>query len=83
MSTATHSQLIEFRDFLNAKIAAGPADMSPEEALDEFRDQMTPQELEESVAAIRESLAEIQSGSQGKVLSVYLSELEDRLQKMK
>jgi hypothetical protein len=80
MSTATNPQLVEFRDFLNAKIAAGPVNLSPEEALDEFRSQMTSEERAEALAAIRESLAEIESGSPGQCVFEFLKEIRSEFQ---
>ena len=61
MSTVT--DLVQFRDFLNSQLAQAHATLSPEEALDLWRlEHPHPDELSASVADLKVSLAEIDSG---------------------
>ena len=56
------TELHLFRDFLNAKLTNGGADMSPEEALDEFREEHDPLDDEDDVAAIQAELDDLKNG---------------------
>jgi hypothetical protein len=79
MTAVTNPDLVQFRDFLNGKIASGQSHLTPEEALDEYLSiQYTPAEREECIAAVRESLAEIESGAPGRLASEYLAEVRAR-----
>jgi hypothetical protein len=79
MSSLLNSDLAQFRDFLNAKLSSGECAATPEQALDEFRGtQYSDEEFEDSVAAVRESLAEIESGAPGKLASDHLAEVRAR-----
>jgi len=79
MESLAYSELCLFRDFLNAKLACGESPVTPEQALDEFRIlHLSKEELEDSVAAIRESIAEIDAGAPGKLASEYMAEVRAR-----
>jgi hypothetical protein len=60
------TELREFHRFLTDKLRADGTDVSPEEALDEWR-QLHPQTpgFEEDVAAIREALDDLAQGDRG------------------
>jgi hypothetical protein len=66
MSIHSTEELREFHRFLTDKLLADEAPLSPEEALDEWR-QLHPEAhvLDEDVAAIREALDDIAKGDQG------------------
>ena len=61
-TTRRHSELEIFRDFLNEKLKNGGADMSPEEALDAFREDHDPLDDEDDVAAIQAALDDMDRG---------------------
>ena len=66
MSTEAIKELREFHRFLTDKLGAGGADLSPEEALDEWRQLHPPSEFsEEDVAAIQEALDDVSKGDRG------------------
>jgi len=66
MPNQTIEELREFHRFLTGKLSAGGIDLSPEEALDEWR-QLHPQTqgFDEEVAAVREALDDIAKGDRG------------------
>ena len=66
MSTDTVEELREFHRFLTNKLSADGIDLSPEEALDEWR-RLNPQTQasDENVAAIREALDDVAAGDRG------------------
>ena len=66
MSSQTIEELREFHRFLTDKLKADGIDLSPEEALDEWR-RLHPQAqaLDEDVAAIREALDDLAKGDRG------------------
>ncbi len=63
MPSQVHEELRRFHDFLSDKVNEG-IEVSPEEALDEWR-QLHPQAVEEDVAAIAEALDDLANGDQG------------------
>lgn len=67
MATHTTNELREFHHFLGEKLSNGGADLSPEEALDEWR-QLHPEDSSDDLAAIKEALDELDRG--GNVRSV-------------
>ena len=80
MSAILNPELVQFRDFLNEKLAASATRLTPEEALDEFLAmQDTPEERAEALEAIRESMEEIRSGAPGISASDYFAEARKRL----
>lgn len=75
------AELQGFHAFIGAKLSRGTCDLSPEEALDEWRlEHPDPNEVEESVAAVRESLREKESGSTGRLASEYIAETRAQLE---
>ena len=60
------SELRDFHDFLSAKLGNGRADLSPEEALDEWR-RFHPDEnvSDEDLAAVKEALDDVADGDRG------------------
>jgi hypothetical protein len=66
MSTEMIAELREFHRFLSDKLTGDGVDLSPEEALDEWR-RVHPQTqaLDEEVAAIREALDDVAKGDRG------------------
>ena len=66
MPTEMIEELREFHRFLAAKLTADGIDLSPEEALDEWR-RLHPQTqaFDEEVAAIREALDDMAKGDRG------------------
>lgn len=59
-------ELESFRRFVDQQIEGGHADRSPEEMVELWRQQ---QELSESVAAVREALADMEAGDPGQPLA--------------
>jgi hypothetical protein len=72
MSANVSSELHAFRQFLDAQIESGRDDLTPEESLRLWRAER--QEFEESVAAIREALAELDAGGKGTPLDEFVKE---------
>lgn len=67
MSSVAASELEQFSQFIQAKLTAGETQLSPEEALDQFRfEHPSDEEFEENVRAIQEALAEMDAGVRGK-----------------
>lgn len=66
MSTELREELHGFHRFLADKLSADNAELSPEEALDEWR-RLHPQAqaFEEDVGAIREALLDMAAGDRG------------------
>lgn len=56
MSPSAISELSSFREYLDNRIAEGESELSPEQALSDWR------ELQESVASIRRGLADADAG---------------------
>lgn len=56
MSSSAISELSSFREYLDNRIAEGSVELSPEQALSDWR------ELHESVASIRRGLADADAG---------------------
>src|SRR2546426_885098 len=76
MSSQASTGLRDFRDFLNEKLSNGGADLSPEEALDEWR-RMHPEPFddEDDVIAIQAALDDLDRGEKG----ITLDELDREL----
>ena len=64
MPPNTAEELRDFHRFLGAKLGADNLDLSPEEALDEWRRQH-PQSFDDDVAAVREALDDVTNGDRG------------------
>ncbi len=79
MTTVTNESLVQFRDFLNEKLAEPQDTTTPAEALDEFLAMHdTPEEREDALEAVRESMAEIRSGAPGRPVAEVLAEIRQR-----
>jgi hypothetical protein len=66
MPTPILDELRAFHRFLSEKVRANATDLSPEEALDEWRRQHPPAEaLDEDSAAIQEALDDVARGDRG------------------
>ena len=60
------SELDLFSNFLDGLRQESCEDISPEEAVAQWRaQQMSPEELQESVAALREAIADMEAGDRG------------------
>jgi len=59
--SAPTNELRNFRDFLSQKLSNGGAELSPEEALDEWRTGH-PESEDDDVAAIQEALDDLAGG---------------------
>ena len=64
------TELHVFRDFLNEKLQNGGAGLSPEDALDEFRD-LHPDPEEDDVAAIQAAIDDFERGERGMPLEEF------------
>ena len=63
MATQVASELERFHQFIAHKLSNGESDLSPEEALDEWRAlNPTPEELAANVAALQRALAQADRG---------------------
>ena len=58
-------ELREFHRFLTEKVDSAAVDLSPEEALDEWRRLHPPADASEDAAAIREALDDLATGDRG------------------
>jgi len=58
-------ELRDFHRFLTEKVGSEAADLSPEEALDEWRRLHPPADSSEDAAAIREALEDLAKGDRG------------------
>jgi hypothetical protein len=66
MSSVTSTELQEFALFIQAKLHAGETKLSPEEVLDEWRDEHpSEEELKENVQAIQVALDQMAAGENG------------------
>src|ERR1700722_15758314 len=66
------NELAEFHRFVAEKLAKGEANLSPEAALDQWRESHpTSDDLSEEVAAIKEALADMEAGDQGMPLAEF------------
>ena len=79
MATDSSNELSAFVQFLTNRLDAGRTDLSPEEALDNWREQHpAEQDYAESVAAIRAALADMDAGDTGIPLEQFDRELRER-----
>jgi hypothetical protein len=73
------SELDSFCDFLDGLRQEPCAELSPEEAVAQWRaQQMTPEELQESVAAIREAIADMEAGEEGMPFDEFVSKMRQK-----
>ena len=79
MQKQTLDELREFHIFVGEKLTNGGAKLSPEEALDQWRVlHPDPEELAESVSAVRQALADMAAGDRGRPVDDVLAELRSR-----
>jgi hypothetical protein len=79
-SSATESELRNFHRFLGAKLKNGSARLSPEEALEEWREQHPEGvEFEDDTEAIQEAVDDMVNGDHGTPADVVLAELRRRI----
>lgn len=72
-------ELRGFHQFIAEKLGSGATPLSPEEVLDLWReDHPIPEDLEESVAAVREALADMAAGDTGRPVDDVLADLRAR-----
>jgi len=73
------NQLREFHQFLGEKLGNGGANLTPEEALDEWRRENPDTEAsDEDVAAIQEALDDLQNGEKGMLFDEFDREFRER-----
>jgi hypothetical protein len=72
-------ELRDFHRFLTNKLNADSANVSPEEALDEWR-RLNPQQqvLDEDLAAIQEALDEVARGNRGTPFDEFIEDFRKR-----
>jgi hypothetical protein len=76
-TTAPSSELREFHRFVGEKLKNGSAGMSPEEALNEWRDQHPePGEFPDDTEAIQEALDDMLNGDKGRPAEEVLADLQ-------
>ncbi len=76
MITEQKSDLERFHQFVGELLGNGCAGRSPEDVLDEWRAlNPTEEEFAEGVAAIREALADIETGEVGRPIEEVLADL--------
>ena len=76
MVPTTYTEAESFQLFLSQEIANGGRHKSPEELVEQWRRDQ--QELQESVAAIREALDEMDRGVPGIPLEVVAKEMREK-----
>jgi hypothetical protein len=76
MSAPQTSDLREFHRFLTDKLSNGGGQLSPEEVLDEWRqDHPEPEIDEDEIAAIQEALDDMANGDRGRPFDEVAAEL--------
>jgi hypothetical protein len=79
MPSQTIHELREFHHFLTEKVGSNEIDLSPEEALDEWRRLHPPtQGLDDDVAAIQEALDDVAKGDAGMQFDQFDREFRKR-----
>ena len=79
MAPKTIEELREFHRFLTDKLTNDGLDLSPEEALDEWRRiHPQPQALDEDVAAIQEAVDDMAKGDQGILFDQFDGDFRSR-----
>jgi hypothetical protein len=76
MNLATPTEAESFQLFLSRELAQGGRDLSPEELLQRWRSDQ--QELQASVAAIREAVDNMNAGARGQSVEEVARELQQR-----
>jgi hypothetical protein len=66
------NELAEFHRFVSEKLAKGETDLSPEAAVDQWREMhANADEVPEDAAAVEESLADMAAGDRGMLLDEF------------
>jgi hypothetical protein len=79
MKIQAAEELREFHEFVGEKLSNGEAALSPEEALDQWRlAHPVPDDLTESVSAVRQALADMAAGDKGRPVDEVIEELRVR-----
>ena len=72
MATGTQGELPSFHDFLSQKLTSDAAQLSPEEALDLWREEHpTADNYSDNVAAVKEALVDMEAGDHGLPLEQF------------
>jgi hypothetical protein len=81
MTTPFSADAEAFHQFLGAQLQVGGREKSPEEILAQWRaEHPSPDELRDSVAAIREVLADMEAGDRGRPLQDVIDDIRGKLQ---
>ena len=76
---ATQEQIDSFHQFATEQIQNGGGEKSVDELYDDWRlENLTPEELEESVAAIHRAIDDIKNGDTGRDADEVIAELRSR-----
>jgi hypothetical protein len=79
MNPQVSDELRSFHDFIAEKLGNGDAALSPEETLDQWRAlHPDPEELTQSVTAVRQALDDMAAGDPGRPLDDVVAELRQR-----
>ena len=79
MNHEASNELLDFRRFIDEKLSNGGAHLSPEEALDEWREaHPESDEFEEEVAAIQEALDNMANGDRGRPADEVIAEIRSQ-----
>jgi hypothetical protein len=79
MTQSLSDELQEFHRFVAEKLAKGERNLSPEAAVDQWRElHPTPESLDEDVAAVREALADMADGDTGIPFDEFAREFRAR-----
>ena len=80
MNASQTTELHEFYRFLTTKLSNGGADLSPEEAVDEWRELHPEPEIDEKeVAAIQEAIDDMVAGDRGRPADEVIADLRKLL----
>ena len=81
MSAVVANELERFHQFVEDKLGSSSADLTPEEVLSEWRaTHPSPDDLSESVVAIKQALADMRAGDRGRPAEQVIAELRQRLE---
>jgi hypothetical protein len=80
-SKTAHTELRDFHRFIGAKLKNGSAHASPEEALEEWRDQHPEGvEFEDDTEAIQEAIDDMLNGDTGRPYKEVMDELRQHIE---
>jgi hypothetical protein len=78
--TATNEELREFYRFVGEKLKNGGAHMSPEDVVEEWRDQHPDVEFEDDTEAIQAAYDDMLNGDKGRPAEEVLADLRRRIE---